>query len=75
MESMAAARKQIDRQLAALEATQRMVRQEEITAEIINWPPGKPQARNADGRARRSWQRPIAAIVAVSVALNAGIGR
>jgi len=45
MESMAAARKQIDRQLAALEATQRMVRQEEITAEIIELAAGETASR------------------------------
>jgi F-type H+-transporting ATPase subunit gamma len=35
MEAMAAARNQIERQLSSLRATQRHVRQEEITAEII----------------------------------------
>ena len=35
MEAMAAARRHIERELAALEATRRSVRQEEITAEII----------------------------------------
>ena len=35
MEAMAAARNQIERQLSSLQATQRHVRQEEITAEII----------------------------------------
>ena len=35
MEQMAAARTHIERQLAALEATRRTVRQEEITTEII----------------------------------------
>ena len=35
MEAMAAARNQIERQLSALRATQRQIRQEEITAEIV----------------------------------------
>ena len=35
MEAMALAREQTERQLSALQATQRIVRQEEITAEII----------------------------------------
>ncbi len=41
MEVMAAAHSQIDRQLAALQATQRQVRQEEITAEIIELASGE----------------------------------
>ena len=35
MEAMAAARKQVERQLGQLQARQRLVRQEEITAEVI----------------------------------------
>ena len=49
MEAMAAARGQIERQLATLQATQRRVRQEEITAEIIELASGE-----AASRARRS---------------------
>ncbi|MEJ0069371.1 MAG: FoF1 ATP synthase subunit gamma [Pseudomonadota bacterium] len=45
MESMAAARNQIERQLAALQATQRLVRQEEITAEIIELAAGEAASR------------------------------
>jgi len=41
MEAMAAARNQIERQLSALQATQRRVRQEEITAEIIELASGE----------------------------------
>lgn len=41
MEAMAAARSQIERQLASLQATQRHVRQEEITAEIIELAAGE----------------------------------
>ena len=47
MESMAAAHTQIDRQLATLQATQRTVRQEEITAEIIELAAGET-ASNRD---------------------------
>ena len=39
METMAAAHSQIERQLTSLQAMQRRVRQEEITAEISNSPP------------------------------------
>jgi len=35
MEAMAAARKQVERQLAQLQSHQRLVRKEEITAEVI----------------------------------------
>lgn len=48
MESMAQAHAQIDRQLAALRATQREVRQAEITAEIVELAAGETA-----GRARR----------------------
>jgi F-type H+-transporting ATPase subunit gamma len=41
MEAMAAARNQIERQLSSLRATQRLVRQEEITAEIIELAAGE----------------------------------
>ena len=41
MESMAAARDQIERQLSSLQASQRLVRQEEITAEIIELAAGE----------------------------------
>jgi F-type H+-transporting ATPase subunit gamma len=53
MEAMAAARGQIERQLAALQATQRQVRQEEITAEIIELAAGETASRSG-GRGRRS---------------------
>ncbi len=45
MEAMEAARHQIGQQLAALEATQRQVRQEEITAEIIELAAGETASR------------------------------
>ena len=45
MEAMAAARSQIERQLSALRATQRLVRQEEITAEIIELAAGETASR------------------------------
>ena len=45
MEAMAAARNQIERQVTSLEATQRMVRQEEITAEIIELAAGETASR------------------------------
>ncbi len=45
MEAMAAARSQIERQLAALQATQRQVRQEDITAEIIELAAGETASR------------------------------
>ncbi|VTZ50343.1 F-type H+-transporting ATPase subunit gamma [Methylocella tundrae] len=41
MEAMASARRQIERQLAALQARQRLVRQDEITAEIIELAAGE----------------------------------
>jgi F-type H+-transporting ATPase subunit gamma len=50
VEAMAAARKEIDRQLETLKATQRQVRQEDITAEIIELAAGETASR-AIGRA------------------------
>lgn len=41
MEAMAAARSQIERQLGAMQATQRRVRQDEITAEIVELAAGE----------------------------------
>ena len=46
MEAMAAARSQIERQISALQAIQRLVRQEEITAEIIEFAAGKTARRS-----------------------------
>jgi F-type H+-transporting ATPase subunit gamma len=46
MEAMASARNQIERQLAALRATQRLVRQEEITAEIIELAAGETASQS-----------------------------
>jgi F-type H+-transporting ATPase subunit gamma len=45
MEAMAAAHNQIERQLSELQATQRHVRQEEITAEIIELAAGETASR------------------------------
>jgi F-type H+-transporting ATPase subunit gamma len=45
MEAMAAAHGEIDRQLAALRATERRVRQEEITAEIVELAAGETASR------------------------------
>ncbi len=45
MEAMAAARRHIERELGALEATRRSVRQEEITAEIIELAAGETANR------------------------------
>jgi len=45
MEAMAAARNQIERQLSVLQATQRQVRQEEITEEIIELAAGETASR------------------------------
>jgi F-type H+-transporting ATPase subunit gamma len=47
MEAMAAAHSQIERQLSELQATQRHVRQEEITAEIIELAVGETASRSA----------------------------
>jgi F-type H+-transporting ATPase subunit gamma len=49
VETMAAARREIDRQLDALQATQRLVRQDEITAEIVELAAGETASR-ASGR-------------------------
>jgi F-type H+-transporting ATPase subunit gamma len=49
VETMAAARREIDRQLDELRATQRLVRQEEITAEIVELAAGETASR-AKGR-------------------------
>jgi len=46
MEAMASARSQIERQLAELQATRRIVRQEEITAEIIELAAGETASRS-----------------------------
>jgi F-type H+-transporting ATPase subunit gamma len=46
MEAMASAHSQIERQLSALQATQRIVRQEEITAEIIELAAGETASRS-----------------------------
>ena len=48
MEAMAAARSQVERQLASLQATQRQVRQEEITAEIIELAAGETASRSGE---------------------------
>jgi F-type H+-transporting ATPase subunit gamma len=55
VEAMASARREIDRQLALLKATQRQVRQEDITAEIIELAAGETASRmiGADGQAAR----------------------
>jgi F-type H+-transporting ATPase subunit gamma len=45
MEAMASAHNQIERQLSSLRATQRRVRQEEITAEIIELAAGGTASR------------------------------
>lgn len=47
MEAMAAARHQIERQLSTLQATERLVRQEEITAEIIELAAGETASQSA----------------------------
>jgi F-type H+-transporting ATPase subunit gamma len=49
MEAMASAHGQIERQLSALQATQRIVRQEEITAEIIELAAGETASRSRAG--------------------------
>lgn len=55
METMAAARRQIDRTLTGLQATQRRVRQDEITAEIIELAAGESAiAESGRGRMRES---------------------
>ena len=50
MEAMASAHSQIERQLSALQATQRIVRQEEITAEIIELAAGETASRSENAR-------------------------
>lgn len=50
IEAMAAAHGQIERQLSALQATQRIVRQEEITAEIIELAAGEAASRSSRTR-------------------------
>jgi F-type H+-transporting ATPase subunit gamma len=50
MEAMASARSQIERKLSALLATQRIVRQEEITAEIIELAAGETAGRSDRAR-------------------------
>jgi F-type H+-transporting ATPase subunit gamma len=49
MEAMAAAHRQIERQLSSLQATQRIVHQEEITAEIIELAAGEMASRSDHG--------------------------
>lgn len=50
MEAMAAARTQVEHQLATLQATERIVRQEEITAEIIELAAGETASRAGETR-------------------------
>jgi F-type H+-transporting ATPase subunit gamma len=50
MEAMAAARGQIERQLSALQASQRILRQEEITSEIIELAAGETASRSSRDR-------------------------
>lgn len=50
MEAMASARRQIDRQLSRLLGTQRVIRQEEITAEIIELAAGETASRSDETR-------------------------
>jgi F-type H+-transporting ATPase subunit gamma len=52
MEAMAAAHNQINRQLSTLRATQQHVRQEEITAEIIELAAGETASRSYERRPR-----------------------
>jgi F-type H+-transporting ATPase subunit gamma len=66
MEAMASARNQIERQLSALQATQRLVRQEGITAEIIELAAGETASRSHHNRAhspvpKRAGRRPSSA--------------
>ena len=53
MEAMASTRRQIERQLADLRTTQRLVRQEEITAEIIELAAGETASRSSERAAGR----------------------
>jgi F-type H+-transporting ATPase subunit gamma len=48
MEAMASARHQIERQLSSLQGTQRLVRQEEITEEIIELASGETASRSGN---------------------------
>jgi F-type H+-transporting ATPase subunit gamma len=48
MEAMSAARSQVERQLATLQARQRLVRQEEITAEVIELAAGETASADAE---------------------------
>lgn len=57
MEAMAAAHDQIEHQLAALQATQRHVRQEEITAEIIELAAGETASRPGNERSHQPTSR------------------
>jgi F-type H+-transporting ATPase subunit gamma len=57
MAAMAAARNQIERQLSALQATQRLVRQDEITAEIIELAAGEAASRSDENRPQSSTAR------------------
>lgn len=50
LEAMSAARRQIDRRLTALQSAQRRVRQEEITAEIIELAAGETASRTTSSR-------------------------
>jgi F-type H+-transporting ATPase subunit gamma len=50
MEAMASARSQIERKLSTLQATQRIVRQQEITAEIIELAAGETAGRSDRAR-------------------------
>ena len=50
MEAMAAARNQIERTLSSLQLTQRLVRQEEITSEIIELAAGEAASRRGNSR-------------------------
>jgi len=52
MEAMVAAHSQVEHQLSTLQATQRIVRQEEITAEIIELAAGETASRSAQTRPR-----------------------
>jgi F-type H+-transporting ATPase subunit gamma len=52
MEAMAAAHSQVEQQLSTLQATERIVRQEEITAEIIELAAGETASRAAQTRPR-----------------------
>jgi len=52
MEAMASARTQVERRLSELQATERIVRQEEITAEIIELAAGEAASRLSGSQAR-----------------------